>query len=242
MLRGFYDRAAVASRSTLPAALGWMAEAELMAGRFDTAAELTQEAIDRAEEIGHDGGYPWEVGFHAVALARLGRLDEAELAATRVVRLADVDLSIGFDQAPALLALGLVAMARDRPDVALLPLRRLEALKRSAGVGEPRLCAHAAELVEALVGSGQLAEAGEVLERFEREAAASAGQCSVAAAARGRAMLLAATGRIDDARPRPRRPWLGWPSCQCRSNGPALFLSSARSAGAARRNGWPARR
>ena len=90
-------------------------------------------------------------------------------------------------------------MARDRPDVALLPLRRLEALKRSAGVGEPRLCAHAAELVEALVGSGQLAEAGEVLERFEREAAASTGQCSVAAAARGRAMLLAATGRIDDA-------------------------------------------
>ena len=86
-----------------------------MAGRFDTAAELTQEAIDRAEEIGHDGGYPWEVGFHAVALARLGRLDEAELAATRVVRLAEVDLSIGFDQAPALLALGLVAWPATGP-------------------------------------------------------------------------------------------------------------------------------
>jgi DNA-binding NarL/FixJ family response regulator len=199
VLRGFYDRAAVASRSTLPATLGWMAEAELMAGRFAAAAEMTHEAIERAEEIGHEGGYPWEVGFHAVALARLGQLAEAELAAIRVVRLADVDPSIGFDLAPALLALGLVAMARDRAGAALLPLRRLEAMKRSAGIGEPRLCAHAAELVEALVGSGQLAEAAEVLERFEREAAASNGQSSVAAAARGRALLLAATGRLDDA-------------------------------------------
>src|SRR5262249_41587946 len=82
-LRTMYDRASVESRSIMPAILGWMAEAELMAGRFAIARDLTREAIERAEETGGKGGTPWEVGFHAVALARLGRLDEAEAAATR---------------------------------------------------------------------------------------------------------------------------------------------------------------
>ena len=80
-----YDRASVENRSILPAILGWMAEAQLMAGRFLVARDLTREAVDRAEETGGKGGLPWEVGFHAVALARLGRVDEAESAARQVL-------------------------------------------------------------------------------------------------------------------------------------------------------------
>jgi DNA-binding CsgD family transcriptional regulator/KaiC/GvpD/RAD55 family RecA-like ATPase len=198
-LRGMCERVAVASRSTLPAVLGWMAEGQLIAGRFAAAAALTQEAIERAEEIGHEGGYPWEVGFHAVALAMLGRLDEAEIAATRIAHAAEADPSIGLDEGPALLASGLIAMARDEFDLAVVALRRLDAMKRSAGIREPRLCAHASDLIEALIGSGQLAEAGEVLDQFEQEAATSSGRWSQAAAARCRALLLAATGRLDDA-------------------------------------------
>src|SRR5689334_13916249 len=78
LLQGFYDRAMVESRSVLPAVLAWMAEAQILAGRFEVAAALTREAIDRRDETGTGGGHPWEVGFHAVALAQLGRLDEAE--------------------------------------------------------------------------------------------------------------------------------------------------------------------
>src|SRR5262249_12082170 len=72
LLRGMYDRAFVESRSILPAILGWMAEAQLMAGRFEAARDLTREALERSEETGGTGGSPWEVGLHAVALVRLG--------------------------------------------------------------------------------------------------------------------------------------------------------------------------
>ena len=58
LLRGMYDRASVENRSILPAILGWMAEAQLMAGRFLAALDLTREAVDRAEEIGRQGRSP----------------------------------------------------------------------------------------------------------------------------------------------------------------------------------------
>ncbi len=199
VLQGVYDRAAVEGRSILPATLGWMAEAQLMAGRFAIAAELTREAIERAEETGHKGGYPWELGFHAVALAMLGQLDEADATAAQVTRLAQADPSISLDEAPALLAQGLTATARGRSDQAVLHLRRLDTTKRSAGIREPRICAHASELIEALIATGNLAEAADVLARFEQEAATSAGTWSLAASARCRALLLAANGQLDDA-------------------------------------------
>ena len=194
-----YERSSVESRSILPAILGWMAEAEIMAGRFVAAVELTREAIERAEETGGVGGTPWEVGFQGVALAMLGRLDEAESAATSVLGMADADPTVGLDQAPARLALGIVAMSRGRFDDAATHLRILDAVKRDAGIREPRVCAHASDLIEALLGTAELTEATAVLTRFEAEAATSEGQWSLAAAARCRALVLAAHGRLDEA-------------------------------------------
>jgi DNA-binding CsgD family transcriptional regulator len=63
----------------------------------------------------------------------------------------------------------------------------------------PRVCAHASDLIEALVAASHLDEALEVLERFEVEAANSQGQWSLAAAARCRALVRAAHGQLDDA-------------------------------------------
>ena len=155
-LQAMYERTAIESRSTLPAILGWMAEAQIIAGRFAAAAALTHQAIERAEEIGADGGTPWEVGFHAVALAMLGRLDDADEASARVMRMADADPTIGLDEAPALLALGITAIARGRFELAAVHLRRLDRIKCEAGIREPRMCAHAADLIDALLGAGAL--------------------------------------------------------------------------------------
>jgi DNA-binding CsgD family transcriptional regulator len=199
ILRGMYERASVESRSILPAILGWMAEAEIMAGRFAAAAELTREAIERAEETGRKGGNPWEVGFHGVALAMLGRLDEAGAAATQVLDMVEADPTVGLDAAPARVALGITAMAQGRFGDAVAHLRLLDRAKRAAGIREPRLCAHASELIEALVGAGELQEATEVLTRLEEEAATSEGQWSAAAAARCRALVLGAHGHLDEA-------------------------------------------
>src|SRR5262245_46830568 len=137
MLRDFYERALVESRSVVSAILAWIAEAELMAGRFAVAAELTREAIDRRDETGTGGGHPWEVGFHAVALALLGRLDEAEAAGVGVLRTAAADPSVGLDAAPALLGVGIVAMARGQFAAAVTHLRQLDQAKREAGIREP---------------------------------------------------------------------------------------------------------
>jgi DNA-binding NarL/FixJ family response regulator len=173
-----------------------MAEAQLMAGRFVAASELTQEAVDRAEETGRKGGLPWEVGFHAVALARLGLLDEAESMARQVLESGAVDPEVGLDGAPARLALGVAALSRGRLEQAVAHLRSLDRLKRQAGIHEPRLCAHAADFIEALVTAGELDEAHEVLARLDEEAASSRGRWSLAAAARCRAMVLAADGDL----------------------------------------------
>src|SRR5581483_9101086 len=199
VLRGMYERAMVENRSVLPAILGWMAEGEIMAGRFHAAAELTREAIERAQQIGAPGGNPWEVGFHAVALAMLGRLDEAEAAATGVVTMAQADPGIDLDQAPALLGLGLVALARGRFADAAAHLRRLDHAKHEAGIREPRLCAHAGDLIDALAGVGELAEAAVVLARLDAEARSCAGRWPLALAARGEAVLCAAHGELDPA-------------------------------------------
>lgn len=199
VLRGMYERVSVEGRSILPAILGWMAEAQIMAGRFGAAAELTREAIERAEETGGSSGTPWEVGFHAVALAMLGRLDEAEDTASRVLDMAEADPSVGLDDAPARLALGIIAIARDRFAEAAAHLRLLDRAKRDAGIREPRFCAHASDLIDALIGTGALAEAIDVVIRFEDEAETSDGQWSRAAAARSRALVLGAQGDLDGA-------------------------------------------
>ena len=199
ILSAMYEQASVESRSILPAILGWMAEAQIMAGRFAAAVELTREAIERAEETGGVGGTPWEVGFQGVALAMLGRLDEAESAATSVLDMADADPTVGLDQAPARLALGIVAMSRGRFVDAATQLRLLDTAKREAGIREPRLCTHASDLIEALLGATELAEATAVLARLDEEAATSEGQWSLAAAARCRALILAARGQLDEA-------------------------------------------
>jgi DNA-binding CsgD family transcriptional regulator len=204
-LRAMYDRACVGARSILPAVLGWMAEAQLLAGRFAEAAELTREAIERAQESGAADGTPWELGLHAVALALLGRLEEAESVATRVLDRARADPAVGLDEAPARLALGSVAAARSRYADAVVQLGALDRLKRDAGIREPRLCAHAGDLVEALLGAGDLAGADEAQARFEEEAQASGGLPSRAGAARCRALVLAAAGDLSGALDSARR-------------------------------------
>jgi DNA-binding CsgD family transcriptional regulator len=129
----------------------------------------------------------------------LGRLDEAESAATRVVTLAEADPAVDLDEAPARLALGVIALARAEYGSAAAHLLRLDRAKRAAGIREPRLYAHASDLIDALVGAGDLSEAVEVLARLASEAESSAGQWSLAAAARGKAVIFAAQGRLDDA-------------------------------------------
>jgi DNA-binding CsgD family transcriptional regulator len=211
VLRAMCERAAVSYRGSLPSFLAWAAEAQIMAGRFEAALGSLNEAIERSEEAGSRGGYPWEVGVRAVALAMLGRLDEAEASARTVVGssvAAPSAVSAGagegaspvdMDHGPALIALGLVAIARGHYDQAVAALRLVDHSKREAGLRDPRLWMHVSDLVEALLAAGALEQASEVVDRLDQEATTSQGQWSLAMAARCRALLLAARGELDEA-------------------------------------------
>ena len=199
LLRGMYDRASVENRSILPAILGWMAEAQLVAGRFTSALELTRESVERAEETGGTGGLPWELGFQAVTLARLGLLDQAETTARQVLDGTGAHPAAGLDGAPARLALGIAALSRGDLERAVAELRTLDEMKRGAGIREPRMCAHVGDFIDALVAAGELDEAADVLTRLDEEAATSGGRWSMSVAARGRAIVLAARGDVEAA-------------------------------------------
>ena len=137
-------RASVEGRSTLPAILGWMAEAQIMAGRFVAAGELTREAVERAEETGGKGG---SRGRSASMPSRWRCWAGWTRPRRRPRQVLDPAgrPEVGLDGAPARLALGVVALSRGRRWT-----RRwhtcgsLDRLKREAGIREPRLCAHAA--------------------------------------------------------------------------------------------------
>jgi DNA-binding CsgD family transcriptional regulator len=136
------------------------------------------------------------VGFHGVALALLGRLDEAEAVAAPVLSSPAGETP---DSWPARLALGLVHLARGAFAEAAEQLRRLDEAKRSAGLGDPRLCHHASDLIDALIAIGDLAEAEAVATRLMEEAVSSDSPWSLAAATRGLALIEAAHGRLDAA-------------------------------------------
>jgi DNA-binding CsgD family transcriptional regulator len=199
VLRQLHHRAAAENLSILPAVLCWMSELEIIAGRFRSACALSEDALGHAEEIGAAGNLAWVLGRHAIALSYLGRLDDAEQAGMRAVTLAESDPEVGVEETVARLALGAVEMARGRPENAVRHLRVIDDMARQAGIRDPRWFWHSADFVEALLASGDLEGAGEVLERFEEEADRSGGQWSLAASVRCRGLLLAADGRLDEA-------------------------------------------
>ena len=201
VLRGLFDRAAVQNRSLLPAVLGWMSVVEILSGEFTAAESLTAEAIERVEETGNRGMLLWVLGYRGIALAALGRLDEAQSAVARALDMNQGDTGLGEDpdRCLPLLGLGMADMARGRFLEAAEHLRVFDRAMRAVGLREPRWSMHAPELVESLIGAGELDEAAEVLARFEEDAERSAGEWSLATSARCRALLCAAEGRLDDA-------------------------------------------
>ena len=200
-LRGMYERASVENRSILPAILGWMAEGQVMAGRFMEARDLTAEALDRTAEIGGTAGFPWEVGFHAVALARLGELDAAESTARQVVEPPGADPVVGMDGLPARLALGIVALGRQDVPGAVAQLRTLDAIKRQAGSASHDCVPAWAISSRRSSRRASWTRQREVILRLVDEAESSGSRWSSAVAARGEALLLAAHGRVVDAVP-----------------------------------------
>jgi DNA-binding CsgD family transcriptional regulator len=170
------------------ASLYYLARLETFAGRLDVAEEVTASLRELAQQW---GAYGAEVdALDALYAALRGRSEEARALAQR--RLAGVASTADVLTCSAIL--GLLALSEARPSEAAPPLRRCEELALEDGAREPGVTRFRPDLVEALVGIGELAEAEEVLGRFEAAARELDRGWALAVAARGRGLLMSAHG------------------------------------------------
>lgn len=176
--------------SLLPFPLAILAEVELGRGRLAAAYAAGSESVQLAVETGQ----AVESSYSLVVLARV----EAILGHERACR-AHVSTALDFArrlgatsiESYATAALGLLELSLGHPDRAVPHLAECERLREGFGVQLPTLHHDAADLVEAYVRSGAVADASRSLAVLERKATRTGLRWPAAAAARCRGLLAA---------------------------------------------------
>ena len=174
------------------------ASAHCWRGDLKAGLRAAQEALEVAMQL--DGEAPRSLALSGAALANayLGNVADARRQATESVELLG---AVGWPVATVfpLTALGLLHLSLDEPAEADRCLRPLVTLLDEAGLGEPSSVPFVPDEIEALVGIGELAQAGTLLDAFEAQARAFDRAVSLAPAARCRGLLLAARGDAEAA-------------------------------------------
>ena len=163
---------------------------ETWAGNWDDAAVLTQRMSDAFDQQGvePEGIGPWRAYLQAYA----GRLDETTAAAGPPP--AEPLIGAIHDR-----CLGLAHLAGGDVTAADHHLARaVEGFER-AGFREPAIWRVDGDAIEAAVASGELDRAERLVVRVEEQAERTGIPWSRAVAARGRGLLLAARGDLEDA-------------------------------------------
>ena len=163
---------------------------ETWAGNWEAAAALTQRMSDAFDQQGvePEGIGPWRAYLHAYA----GRLDETLTAAGPLpmepVIAAIHDRCVGL----AYLAAGNVATADQHLTRAVEVFERVD-------FREPAIWRVDGDAIEAAVACGALDRAERLVTRLEEQAARTGIPWNRAVAARGRGLLLAANGELEEA-------------------------------------------
>ncbi|WP_330283539.1 AAA family ATPase [Streptomyces sp. NBC_00588] len=199
------DQAAAAHRVVgLPmltiTSLAFLADAEYRSGRWDDAVTHGTQAVSLAEDTDQTSTLALVHALVTPPLAARGDLDaagrHAGLSGEYARRLGDVN-----DAALAAVALAHVQVVRGDHEGAIAALRPLldVGFPHRAGLDEPGIVGWRPLLAEALVRTGQLAEAGTVLPPYEARSAILDRWLDQAVAARCRGLLEAARGDADAA-------------------------------------------
>ena len=210
------ESAALSVRAREAGALAMLSSAQLIAadaafrlGDWDSADELTLEAIRLARETGQ----PLMEGFALSTRARLtaarGEGEESRAAAQAALEIAEsgaVTTGLRFVHA----AVGFLHLGLDRVDEAVAALEPVERLEEGSGHEEPTIVPWAPDLVEAYARQGRVADASRVLATLARQAASSGSAVAGAATARCRGLFeedfdqaFAEALRLHDRRPMP---------------------------------------
>ena len=179
--------------------LCYLAELECRAGRWRIAASHASEAMETVIESGQTATQSHVVLFNqAWAAALLGDVDGAREMATRGVRLAEQN-DDPFNAAWNRAVLGFLDLSLTDFEAARVNLEPAARWLDQLGSVEPGVIPCVPDLIEALAGLGRLEEAARLLDRLEAQAAGRDRPWASGAAARGRALVAAATGDLDEA-------------------------------------------
>ncbi len=173
----------------------WLSFVEWRAGNWAAAGEYAADSFDTRTQLGRV--MPGDRFPDALIAAHLGRVDEARTGAERDLAEAEA-MGIRISVAGSTWLLGFLDLSRADPSAALVNLRRSYEL-RSAFMPEPAQRLELGDLLEALVATGELDEADEVIATWEERAETLDRAWALAILARSRGVLLAARGDLEGA-------------------------------------------
>ena len=173
----------------------WLSLLEWRAGDWGAAERYAADSFDVRTQLGQvmpGDGFPCEL-----IAAHRGRVDEARAGAER--DLADAEaMGIRISVSGSAWILGFLELSLGDPGAALGHLRRAYEL-RSDFMLEPAQRLELGDLLEALVGNGELDEAEEIIATWEEPAERLDRTSTLAVLARSRGLLFAARGDLERA-------------------------------------------
>jgi DNA-binding CsgD family transcriptional regulator len=183
---------------SLPDILGHIAELELWAGDWQRATAYAAECVEAAERTGQEVLLSVNRYARALVNAHLGLAGPAR---------ADAEAGLAFGERcgdPWLIGinlwvLGFLELSLGKLAEADRHLSRVGEIRESIGLREPGQWRFQADHVEAVIGLGELARAGDLLDRFEEGAQTTGRAWALATAARSRGLVRAAQGDTDGA-------------------------------------------
>ena len=180
--------------SALPIILGHLATLECWSGSYGPALALAEQGRAHALRMGVRA--PMPNSAHVLALAHLGRLDEA-----RVLGEGDLiaDHSLGFSSASALdlRSLGFTEFSAGNPEAAATHfLRALSISSDEIGIAEPAILRMHGDAVAALVSVGRIDEARRLTSQLDDSVLSQHNPWATAIAGRCHGLLKAADGDL----------------------------------------------
>jgi DNA-binding CsgD family transcriptional regulator len=176
----------------------FLALVECRAGNFRVALEHGRRSVEISDEGQVAQGQGAARYGLSYALAYLGAADEARAAATQGVAYC-VEANDLLFRVGNLLVLGFLELSLGNVTAALEHLRPLPGQVAQIGDGDPSLYPVLPEVIEALVAVGGLEEARAHVARLEERGATLQSTWAHVQAARGRALVSAAEGRLPEA-------------------------------------------
>lgn len=190
--------ARAADDGAMPFVLSHLPQLELWAGNWDRAEDYAQRHLEAALRTGQaDQAAQAGSSLSLISLMR-GDVDESRETAARLLAAAEATGDTWTERSATAL-LGQCALAEGDAPLAARLLDRNHELSLQMGILDPGYCRLQPDHVEALVASGRIDEAAALASSMHETAVRLDRSTSIAAAARSRALVLAANGDREQA-------------------------------------------